>query len=316
MKAFKILLPVIFVLITSLNGISQTNPVLDGAYIREHITERKAVPLQYIREADAMWSKKILRVIQLDEKVNHPLYFPITRITFPSGLQPQRNRVNLLYLINNIGILGETYDGNGNLIALEPGQEPDYSNRLPVYKLNPGDITSWNKLELAKDDPERDSLLGYETTITVLVDSTDESLGTTDKSIRTAMFDTRPMNKLWIWEEWIFDRQRSVMDVRIIAMSFDGYAEGGTRVWPFWIYYPDYRQLFATNETFNAFNDAESRSYDDIFLKRRFTGYIVAETNVYDNRLIADYMLGIDAIREGERIQEKIFQYEHDQFEY
>lgn len=316
MKAIKILLPFLVVIITSLFGMAQTNPVLDGAYIREHVTERKPVPYPYIREADAMWSKKILRVIQLDEKINHPMYFPITRITYPAGLQPQRHRINLLSLINNIGILGQRFDAAGNQIVLEPGEEPDYSNRLPVYKLFPGDITSWNKMELAKDDPARDSLFGYETTITQLVDPNDESLGSYDRTIRAPMDDTRPMTKLWMWEEWIFDRNRSVMDVRIISMSFDGYAEGDKRVWPFWIYFPDYRPLLATNETFNAFNDSENRSYDDIFLKRHFTSYVVAESNVYDNRLISDYMLGIDAIREGEAIQERIFMFEHDQFEY
>ncbi|PLX08609.1 MAG: hypothetical protein C0596_07065 [Marinilabiliales bacterium] len=67
---------------------------------------------------------------------------------------------------------------------------------------------------------------------------------------------------------------------------------------------------------FNTFNDAEHKTFDDIFFKRKFTSYIVAETNVYDNRLIADYLLGIDAIREGERIQAELFKIEHDQWEY
>lgn len=93
--------------------------VLDGAYAREQITERPAVPLQHIREADAMYSKRVLRVLDLREKQNLPLYLPINAIVYPGVRygttngdehvrfqQPQRTRMNMLSLIYNVGILG------------------------------------------------------------------------------------------------------------------------------------------------------------------------------------------------------------------
>lgn len=284
--------------------------VLDGAYMRENTVERTYVPYQNIREADAMYSKKILRVVEMREKQNHPLYFPITRMTYPAGIgvQPQRSRVNLLYLINNIGILGEQYEMHtGALIE----DTTIYDLRYPVYKLNPSDITNWHRLPMERDDPEREDLLSYFETI----QEQDLDGNLIDVTIPAKLEDTRVMDKLWIWEEWVFDKQRSVMDVRIVAMSPDGWY-GTQRIWPFWIYFPDYRPLFAKYEVFNTFNDAEHKTFDDIFFKRKFTSYIVAETNVYDNRLISDYLLGIDAIREGERIQAELFKFEHDQWEY
>ena len=33
-----------------------------------------------LREADIMWNKRIWRVLDLKEKINHPLYFPIDAI--------------------------------------------------------------------------------------------------------------------------------------------------------------------------------------------------------------------------------------------
>ncbi len=282
--------------------------VLDGAFMREHTVERKYIPYQNIREADAMYSKKILRIVELREKHNHPLYFPIVRMTYPAGpgAQPQRSRVNLLYLIYNIGILGETYDlTTGELIETVRG--PKY----PVFKLNPTDITNWHRLPIDEDDPIREDLLAYFTTIR----EQDIDGNFVDQTIPAKLDDTRPMDQLWIWEEWVFDKQRSVMDVRIIAMSPDGWV-GEQRIWPFWIYFPHYRPLFARYETFNSQNDAEHRTFDDIFFKRKFKSYIIAESNNYDNRLITDYLLGIDAIREGERIQDRLFKYEHDQWEY
>lgn len=284
--------------------------VKDGAFMRENTVKREYVPYQYIREADAMYSKKILRVIELREKQNHPLYFPITRMTYPAGagIQPQRSRVNLLYLINNIGILGEQYeDATGALIE----DTIIYDLRYPVYKLNPSDITNWHRIPIERDDPVRNELLAYYETI----QEQDIDGNIIDVRIPSVLQDTRSMDKLWIWEEWVFDKQRSVMDVRIIAMSPDGWM-GDQRVWPYWIAFEDYRPLFAKYEVFNTMNDAERNSFDDIFFKRKFTSYIVAETNVYDNRLIADYLLGIDAIREGERIQAELFKFEHDQWEY
>jgi len=307
MKMLKKLTPLIILLGL---GYYSSAQVLDGAYMRENTVERTYVPYQDIREADAMYSKKILRVVEMREKQNHPLYFPITRMTYPAGtgVQPQRSRVNLLYLINNIGILGEQYETRtGSLIE----DTIIYDLRYPVYKLNPSDITNWHRIPIENDDPLRNELLAYYETI----QEQDIDGNIIDVRIPAILEDTRVMDKLWIWEEWVFDKQRSVMDVRIIAISPDGWY-GDQRIWPFWIYFPDYRPLFSQYEVFNTYNDAEHKTFDDIFLKRKFTSYIVAETNVYDNRLIADYLLGIDAIREGERIQSELFKFEHDQWEY
>ncbi|PLX08608.1 MAG: hypothetical protein C0596_07060 [Marinilabiliales bacterium] len=186
---------------------------MDGAYMRENTVERTFVPYQNIREADAMYSKKILRVVEMKEKQNHPLYFPITRMTYPGGIgvQPQRSRVNLLYLIYNVGILGEQYDlHTGALIE----DTTIYDIRYPVYKLNPSDITNWHRLPMEKDDPEREDLLSYFETI----QEADPDGNLIDVTIPARLEDTREMDKLWIWEEWVFDKQRSVMDVRIIAI--------------------------------------------------------------------------------------------------
>ncbi len=291
--------------------------VLDGAFARETTVKRNVVPLPYIREADAMYSKKILRILELKEKQNLPLYYPQTRMTYPGELQPQRSRVNLLYLVYDIGIKGKTfYKATGQ--EIEDNESTD--NRYPVFKLNAEDITNWWRTPIEKDDPARDELLAYEGTIKILdpySDDPDNPEYIDDvQRMELEESDRGVMDELWVWEEWFFDRQRSVMDVRIMAMSFDGWKDANTRVWPFWIAYNDYRPLFTTHETFNSHNEAEHRTFDDVFLQRRFSSFIVAETNNYDNRLISDYLIGIEAIREGERIQDEMFKIEHDMWEY
>jgi hypothetical protein len=63
-------------------GVSTVNAqtVLDGPYVKEHTPTRKVVPYTHLREADVMWAKRIWRVIDLREKMNHPLYYPVEPI--------------------------------------------------------------------------------------------------------------------------------------------------------------------------------------------------------------------------------------------
>ena len=58
-----------------------------------------------------------------------------------------------------------------------------------------------------------------------------------------------------------------------------------------------------------------SEGYDDIFWKRMFSSTIVKESSVYDRR-VDEFMVGLDALLEAERIKEEIFNIEHDLWEY
>ncbi|MDX9890826.1 MAG: hypothetical protein RBT13_08365, partial [Bacteroidales bacterium] len=84
-----------------------------------------------------------------------------------------------------------------------------------------------------------------------------------------------------------------------------------------WLYYPEFRPVMVKTEVFNAHNNAQRRTYDDIFLQRHFSSFIRAEENVYDNREIFYYIVnGLDQILEAERIKNKIFAFEQEMWEY
>ena len=51
------------------------------------------------------------------------------------------------------------------------------------------------------------------------------------------------------------------------------------------------------------------------FGKRMFSSTIIKEANVFD-RSINQYMIGLDALLEANRIKEEIFNLEHDLWEY
>ena len=69
--------------------------------------------------------------------------------------------------------------------------------------------------------------------------------------------------------------------------------------------------VFANYDVFNRQNDAERRTFEDIFWKRMFNSYAYKRSNVYDRQII-DYKDNIDLLLEAEEIKNDIFTMEHD----
>ncbi|MBP7075443.1 MAG: gliding motility protein GldN [Bacteroidales bacterium] len=283
--------------------------VLDGAYARENQVLRPTIPLQAIRESDAMYSKKVLRCLDLNEKRNHPLYFPIDDIDYPAaeGLQPKRSRLSLASLVFRAAYPTDEYGNLKNVgrLVYKPASEQDFEG-----------LTQWWRTPVS----DSSDLVGVFNIMKKTVVTLDLGLPTEHDTVIYVPSRIAPkdVKSIYMWEEWVFDKQRSVMDVRIIALLFSVSYEGyENEVLRFWINFEDYKDLFATHEVFNqSGNDGARLSYFDLFQKRLFSSFIVAESNVYDNRMIKDYLMGIEAIREGERIQGVLADYEHDQWEY
>ncbi|MCX6290240.1 MAG: gliding motility protein GldN [Bacteroidetes bacterium] len=280
---FKILL-VLTVMLMARTSFAQSLNVLDGVYVKEHTAEREPLTYSYLREADVMWSKRIWRVIDLNEKMNLPLKYPIGKIL---------DRKSLIDLM---------------LDAIKEGSLTAYSTTddeftLPVTMKEiaaKGGARS-DTTKMNRPDPP------YEEYDTVIAKE----------------FAPEKVIAYRLKEEWFFDKQRSVMDVRIIGiapMIYDIDESGNLRPGNvkkplFWVYYPEARKLFENSEVFNRENDGSRRSFDDIFQKRLFSSFIYKESNVYDRR-IEDYRQGLSALLEAERIKNDITNFEHDMWEY
>lgn len=138
------------------------------------------------------------------------------------------------------------------------------------------------------------------------------------------------IKELLVKEDWFFDKQRSVMEVRIIGicpiLHRIDYPDGeneeeqeGTlnRIQAFWVYFPEARNVLANTDAYNNFNDAQRITYDDLFWKRNFDSYIIRISNVWDNRAIYEYTFtGLETLLESERIKTELFNFEHDLWEY
>ena len=268
----------ITITLVSLTSLSHAQNVLDGVFVKEHYPTRKVVPYTHLREADVMWCKRIWRKMDLREKINHPLYFPAQKI---------KDRRSLTQVIMDAV-------NEGSLTAYR-GDDEEFT-------------TVMTKAEI-------DGIMSR--TDTLFVDDPDNP-GNQIMKIATNEFDPSEVIEYRIKEDWFFDKQRSVLDVRIIGLQPVKFEEneGEVRSKPlFWIYYPEARSIFANAEVFNRQNDSERKTLEDIFWKRMFGSYIFREQNVY-NRTISEYAQGMDALLEAERVKDDIFKLEHDLWEY
>jgi len=275
-KAIHILIVAIICAAFNVNaqpGVFQPGDYKDGIYDKENANNRRFIPYTHLREGDVVWEKRVWRELDMREKQNHQLYYPIL---------PVNGRISLMQLLSK-------YILSGQVIA--------FSDEEFLVPLELASI----KDKLKKCDSIKES------TFTAEGEEVFTSRWNCDS---TSIF--REIYKYRLKEDWFFDKQKSVLEVRILGMScyqYDEAKEGYKEL--FYVYFPACRPFFAKHEVYNAKNDSERRTFEDIFWKRQFNSNIIKETNVYD-RFIFEYSKGLDALLENDRVKNDIFRWEHD----
>jgi len=278
---------VLFLSLAILMGLgSQAQEVLDGAFIKETAPTRRVVPYTHVREADVFYYKRLWRTIDLREKMNFPLYFPVQPIK-----EIGYERISLFDLMKRS-------IEEGTITAYK--EEDDGGQfRTPMTK---DEAMSELEKEISSTSIDPETGLEVETSYT-------ESL-TADK-----------ITEYYVKEDWFFDRERSVMEARIIGIlpvaSILNTETGQTeKKGLFWVYFPEARYVFANHEVYNPTNDGSRLTFEDLFRKRAFSSYIYRETNVYDNRILDSYVKGVDRLLEARRIEQEVINFEHDLWQY
>ena len=276
--------------------------IIDGAYDKIHNeTKPKAYKYPSIKEKDIVWSRTIWREIDLRQKINHHFYFPAIE-----------NRGNLnVEKMSLIDVIME---------AIQHGDNDKFRCFNVVNNMAPG-----NEFKYGVKTQEEEALIG--TKIQKGEAMSAEWGGDSVVDGNTVYFDDiiTPFNRTEVrkWhlkEEWYFDKHRSTMDVRIVGLcpirTYIDENEEEKDEPLFWIYFPEYRDLLVQTKVANfTKNNAQQRSYLGIFEKRMFASRILQESNIM-NRAVTDYMIGLDALLESNRIKEEIFNIEQDMWEY
>jgi len=288
MRYFQLLF-MLGMLVTGLAQVQSTSPsggVLDGAFVPRSNRTKQLLPYPPLDESHVLYVKRVERRIPLNEKLNHPLFFPV---------QETADRQSLIQLICS---------------ALE-----DSSSSISIYQSdkNPTAAKEFKNSARVPHDSARARLLSYEWYDCSGTQTIEDLLPS-----EVVAFDIK--------EDWIFDKHRSQWYCRIIgispvAMKFQ--CQEGVQKKELanlgWMYYPEWRHVFqhgyASAGTFNPYNDTGRPAFLDLFEDRRFSSYIIKESNVYD-RSISTYAKGEEALLESERIKNELFTMEHDLWHY
>ncbi len=256
-------------------GVFQPGDYRDGIYDKENSINRRFIPYTHLREGDVTWEKRVWRELDMREKQNQQLYYPVESVL---------SRISYLQVLLKHILSGE-------IIAFS-----DDEFLIPLELSN-------IRMKIMRQADSTDQI-GY------LADGTEVTTKILPPADSTWMM--KEFRKLKVKEDWYFDKQKSVLEVRILAMgvvTWDAVKE--LPIDQFYVYFPACRPFFSKYEVYNAKNDAERRTFEDIFWKRQFSSTATRETNVYD-RNIGEYSKGIDALLESDRIKNDIFRWEHD----
>lgn len=116
--------------------------------------------------------------------------------------------------------------------------------------------------------------------------------------------------KYLLKEDWFFDKERSILDVRTIGLAPVVKGDTADKVL-FWVYFPQARDVLKNYYVYDPKSTVGGNTFDHLFMTRRFNAVIYKESTLYD-RAIEDYRFGADALYESEKVKNTIRTFEHD----
>ncbi|MFM2230897.1 MAG: hypothetical protein RL607_2155 [Bacteroidota bacterium] len=257
----------------------------------------KPLPYGYVHDRDVLMGKMIWEQIDLDERINFPLYYPVD-----TAFVGKDRRSLFAVLLKGIkdGKITEVYGD-------------DYFNTKKTVKEIESVFKYIDTTGAGKDE------------INNFYDDYMSGKKILDKQyINVTELDASDITGYKVKGFWYFDKRQSELKYRLmaicpLALEAREKAKGGTdTIELFWVYFPSVRDLLHDAKAFNDRNSAMPITFDHLLNTRRFNGVIYKEENVYGDRTIQDYMKdnAQTQLLEADRVKEKIRNFEQDMWNY
>ena len=275
---------------------------------KKSLNEVEALKYTDLEENDILWSKVVYEHIDLNEKLNFPLLFPI------EDGQTKIGRKSLWTIIKE-------YIQVTSGEELQLFQTDNFSSKERYDK-----ATALGLISYIKNSPARVKLL-----------MKNENLSEEDakaKAEQKLFVSSAEVGAYKIKGIWFFDKKASQLKYKLLGilpvtaatadLEKDNKEKLETET--FWIWYPSIREELNKHLVFNDRNNNNRISFDALLVNRRFNSYIYKYDNVYGDRKIRDYIKPRDGesprqyqlrlIMESERIKKEILDFEVDMWGY
>jgi gliding motility associated protien GldN len=249
----------------------------------------KPLAYGYVHDRDVLMGKTTWEIIDLSEKINFALYFPIDTANIGSG---RRSLYDVLTKAMKNGEITEVYTDS-------------YFNTKKSLQDIQGSLTRIDTTDAGREQINAGNQIS------------DEYILRTDLS-------AQDVTQYKIKGYWYFDKRQSELKYRLLGLcpvTPDVYTVNSDEkdyIELFWIFFPAAREVLHEAKAFNDKNSAMPVSFDQILNSRRFNAVIYKEENVYGDRSIEEYMKdnAQNQLLESERVKDKIRNFESDMWNY
>ncbi|HAF47085.1 MAG: gliding motility protein GldN [Flavobacteriales bacterium] len=243
----------------------------------KHYRNNRVVPYPYLRQDDMLWSERHWERIDLREKINLPLYYPI---------KPMPDRKALWDVLVD-GIITE------NTIT-EIFLDDRFELPLTIDEVR-------EKIEQYDTIPDPDDPFGPPLAIDTI---TIKANNVVAYHIKSDWYFDKQRGEL---KNRIIGIAPEVRDPRNQSLTYN----------PFWVWFPDARYAMATSVAYNEKNNNQRLTFDQIMHFRKFNATITKMDNVYDRTIADyKRNSAMNQLLEAARIKEDLRNKEHDMWTY
>ncbi len=258
----------------------------------------KPLPYGYVHDRDILMGKRTWEIIDLDERVNFPLYFPVDGDVITSV--DRKPLYTVLVSAIKEGKITEVYDSS-------------YFTTKKTLKDIESSLFKIDTSDVGRDQMNED-IEAYRKGRKQI----------SEEYIRKTEIQAYNVDSYKVAGYWYFDKRQGELKYRLLGicpMVPDVYEMDNPNpemIELFWVYFPASRDVLHAAKAFNDRNSAMAFTFDHLLNARRFNGVIYQEENVYGDRLIKDYMKENAQMQllESERVKEKIRDFEQDMWNY